>query len=200
MIALIDQEPAQEVKHIWYDVCNCESCLDEAAKVDDDEDLSKKRKSSQQKLKRMYEKGDPIVGLLGEPLRKFDYYVMYQKVEPSQPPSPLHNPPSSPHKPPSTKSTFQFDADEYEENHASQNQNQETPTEFSKSDIKQYFTFDDVTPSKWRERSTKMLTWHNAELQYYATDIVIKRFLTRPQEHLKDLYHSLGEYRQLQIQ
>ncbi|GJZ87937.1 putative zinc finger, CCHC-type containing protein [Tanacetum coccineum] len=59
-------EPAQEVKHIWWDVCNCESCLDEAAKIDDDEDLPKKRKSSQQKLKRRYEKGDPAVGLLGE--------------------------------------------------------------------------------------------------------------------------------------
>ncbi|GJT38604.1 hypothetical protein Tco_0938469 [Tanacetum coccineum] len=47
MITPTDQEPAQEVKHIWWDVCNCESCLDEAAKIDDDEDLPKKRKSSQ---------------------------------------------------------------------------------------------------------------------------------------------------------
>ncbi|GJU87400.1 hypothetical protein Tco_1294946 [Tanacetum coccineum] len=45
MITPTDQEPAQEVKHIWWDVCNCESCLDEAAKIDDDEDLPKKRKS-----------------------------------------------------------------------------------------------------------------------------------------------------------
>ncbi|GKB76449.1 hypothetical protein Tco_0943344 [Tanacetum coccineum] len=73
MITPTDQEPAQEVKHIWWDVCNCESCLDEAAKIDDDdEDLPKKRKSSQQKLKRRYEKGDPTVGLLGEPSGKFD--------------------------------------------------------------------------------------------------------------------------------
>ncbi|GJX99344.1 hypothetical protein Tco_0356363 [Tanacetum coccineum] len=55
MITPTDQEPAQEVKHIWWDVCNCESCLDEAAKIDDDEDLPKKRKSSQQKLKRSHE-------------------------------------------------------------------------------------------------------------------------------------------------
>ncbi|GJS92676.1 putative zinc finger, CCHC-type containing protein [Tanacetum coccineum] len=31
-------------------------------------------------------------------------------------------------------------------------------------------------------------------------DVVIKRFLTRLQGHLRDWYHSLGEYRQLQIQ
>ncbi|GKA06091.1 putative reverse transcriptase domain-containing protein [Tanacetum coccineum] len=83
MITPTDQEPAQEIKHIWWDVCNCESCLDETAKIDDDdEDLPKKRKSSQQKLKRRYEKGDPTVGLLGEPSGKFDYYVLYPKEEP----------------------------------------------------------------------------------------------------------------------
>nr|GEZ49990.1 putative zinc finger, CCHC-type [Tanacetum cinerariifolium] len=103
MITPTDQEPAQEIKHTWWDVCNCEGCLDEAAKIDDDdEDLLKKRKSSQRKLKRRYEK----------------------------------------------------------------------------------------------------------ELQYYTIDVVIKRFLTRLQGRLRDWlqgrlrdwYHSLGEYRQLQIQ
>ncbi|GJZ87949.1 hypothetical protein Tco_0659731, partial [Tanacetum coccineum] len=67
MITPTDQEPAQEVKHILCGVCNCESCLDEAVQIDDDEDLSKKQKSSQQKLKRRYEKGNPTIGLLGEP-------------------------------------------------------------------------------------------------------------------------------------
>ncbi|GJR02319.1 hypothetical protein Tco_0525303 [Tanacetum coccineum] len=52
MITPTDQEPDQKVKQIWWDVCNCESFLDEAAKIDDDEDLPKKRKSSQQKLKK----------------------------------------------------------------------------------------------------------------------------------------------------
>nr|GFB15703.1 putative zinc finger, CCHC-type [Tanacetum cinerariifolium] len=53
MIIPTDQEPAQEIKHIWWDVCIYEGCLDEAAKIDDDdEDLPKKRKSSQRKLKR----------------------------------------------------------------------------------------------------------------------------------------------------
>ncbi|GKA69217.1 putative zinc finger, CCHC-type containing protein, partial [Tanacetum coccineum] len=346
-------------------------CLDEAAKIDDDcKDLPKKRKSSQQKLKRRYEKGDPTVGLLGEPSGKFDYYVLYPKAEPSQPLSPPHKTPPSPHKPPPTsppppklspynqkalsilhqdspvfpitkdpscsysqeyeqefpaltafehldsrtkhdwkikkpnnyrsnwackhnqlpstpfvgvsfdpqslpqsytyttspsiniwaseqrrlkpstkkkptfsqesqsiadvvastktpdvlpiqkdyeefdnvesfehlfmaepenvESTVQFDAEEYEEHQ--ENPNQETPTEFPKSDIKQYFTFDDVPPSKWHERSIEMLTWCTAELQYYTIDVVIKRFLTRLQGRLRDWYHSLGEYRQLQIQ
>ncbi|GKA55894.1 hypothetical protein Tco_0754966, partial [Tanacetum coccineum] len=40
------------------------------------------------------------VGLLGEPSRKFDYYVLYPKAEPSQPLSPPHKTPPSPHKPP----------------------------------------------------------------------------------------------------
>ncbi|GJS01532.1 hypothetical protein Tco_0318040 [Tanacetum coccineum] len=52
MITPTDQEPDQKVKQIWWDVCNCESFLDEAAKIDDDEDLPKKRKSSQQKLQK----------------------------------------------------------------------------------------------------------------------------------------------------
>ncbi|GKC69129.1 hypothetical protein Tco_1115012, partial [Tanacetum coccineum] len=91
-----------------------------------------------------------------------------------------------------------FDAEDYEEHQ--ENPNQETPTEFPKSDIKQYFTFDDVPPSKWRERSIEMLMWYTAELQYYTLDVVIKRFLTRLQGRLSDWYHSLGEYHQLQIQ
>ncbi|GKC45396.1 putative reverse transcriptase domain, viral movement protein [Tanacetum coccineum] len=87
-------------------------------------------------------------------------------------------------EPENAESTVQFDAEEYEEHH--ENPNQETPTEFPKSDIKQYFTFDDVPPSKWRERSIEMLTWCTAELQYYTIDVVIKRFLTRLQGCLKD--------------
>ncbi|GJX37233.1 hypothetical protein Tco_0250536 [Tanacetum coccineum] len=78
------------------------SCLDKATKIDDDEDLPKKRKSSQQKLKRKYEKGNPTVRLLGEPSGKFDYYALYLKAEPSQPPSPPHKTPPSPHKTPPT--------------------------------------------------------------------------------------------------
>ncbi|GJR02268.1 putative zinc finger, CCHC-type containing protein [Tanacetum coccineum] len=101
-------------------------------------------------------------------------------------------------EPENVESTVQFDAEDYEEHQ--ENPNQETPTEFPKSDIKQYFTFDDIPPSKWRERSIEMLTWCTAELQYYTIDVVIKRFLTRLQGHLRDWYHSLGEYRQLQIQ
>ena len=36
-----------------------------------------RKKSSQQSLKERYEAGDPEVDLLGEPSRKFDYYVFY---------------------------------------------------------------------------------------------------------------------------
>lgn len=96
------------------------------------------------------------------------------------------------------ETTEQFDPDEYM---ASQNnQNQEDPIEFPKSDIKQYFTFDDIPPSKWRERSIEMLTWFTTEMQYYSIDTVIKRFVTRLQGRLRDWYQSLGEYRQLQLQ
>nr|GEY42030.1 putative zinc finger, CCHC-type [Tanacetum cinerariifolium] len=168
MITPTDQEHAQEVKHIWLDVCNCESWLDEAAKIDDDEDLPRKRESSQQKLKRRYEKGDPIVGLLGEPSEKFDYYVLYPKAEPIIKPQmdyeEFDNAESFEHlfiaKPENAESTVQFDAEEYEEHQ--ENPNQGTPTEFPKSDIKQYFTFDDVPPSKWCEKSIEMLTWCTA--------------------------------------
>ncbi|GJR07945.1 hypothetical protein Tco_0790597 [Tanacetum coccineum] len=103
-------------------------------------------------------------------------------------------------EPKNAKSTVHFDVEEYEEHQ--ENPNQETPTEFPKSDIKQYFTFDDVPPSKWRERSIEYA--HKivvrAELHIIPIDEVIKRFLTRLQGRLKDWYHSLGEYRQLQIQ
>ncbi|GJR48873.1 putative zinc finger, CCHC-type containing protein [Tanacetum coccineum] len=57
-------------------------------------------------------------------------------------------------EPENAESTVQFDAEDYEEHQ--ENLNQETPTEFPKSDIKQYFTFDDVPPSKWRKRSIEM--------------------------------------------
>ncbi|GJZ87935.1 putative reverse transcriptase domain, viral movement protein [Tanacetum coccineum] len=101
-------------------------------------------------------------------------------------------------EPENAESTVQFDSEDYEEHQ--ENPNQETPTKFPKSDIKQYFTFDDIPPSKWHERSIEMLTWCTAELQYYTINVVIKRFLTRLQGRLRDWYHSVGEYRQIQIQ
>ncbi|GLT94291.1 hypothetical protein SLE2022_120390 [Rubroshorea leprosula] len=44
------------------------------------------KKSSQQELKENFERGDPSVGLLGESLGKFDYYVKYfpQEISASQ--------------------------------------------------------------------------------------------------------------------
>jgi hypothetical protein len=44
---------------------------------------SKRKKTSQQELQERYEVGDPEVDLLGEPLEKFDSYVIYSKSKPS---------------------------------------------------------------------------------------------------------------------
>nr|GFC61835.1 hypothetical protein [Tanacetum cinerariifolium] len=67
-------------------------------------------------------------------------------------------------EPENAESTVQFDAEDYEENQ--ENPNQETPTGFPKSDIKQYFTFDDVPPSKWCKRSIEMLTCRTTVLYH----------------------------------
>ncbi|KAI3795687.1 hypothetical protein L1987_38344 [Smallanthus sonchifolius] len=61
-----------------YDVCNYRSCLEEADRVEYDEDIPKKKKGSQRSPKTRYEVGDPSIGLLGEPSGKFDYYVLYE--------------------------------------------------------------------------------------------------------------------------
>ncbi|KAI3795686.1 hypothetical protein L1987_38343 [Smallanthus sonchifolius] len=67
-----------KTEHFPYDVCNCRSCLEDADRVEYDEDIPKKKKGSQRSLKKRYEAGDPSVGLLGEPSGKFDYYVLYE--------------------------------------------------------------------------------------------------------------------------
>lgn len=82
-------------------------------------------------------------------------------------------------EPETAESTVQFDPDDYEPNRQNDNL-----TSVPRSDIKQQFTFDDIPPSKWRERSIEMVTWCAAELQYYTIDVVIKRFLTRIQGRL----------------
>ncbi|KAJ0893699.1 putative transcription factor interactor and regulator CCHC(Zn) family [Helianthus annuus] len=82
---------------------------------------------------------------------------------------------------------------------ASQTSPQTTERAPPNTDSKQQFTFDDVLPAKWRDRSIEMLTWCTAELQYYSIDMVIKRFLARCQGRLRDWYVSLGEYRQTNI-
>lgn len=67
----------------------------------------KNKKSPQQLLQDRYEKGDPEVGLLGEPSGKFDFYVLYPKnrpdfdpIFPTPPPDDWGEKPSPP--PPST--------------------------------------------------------------------------------------------------
>nr|AHN13809.1 movement protein [Aristotelia chilensis virus 1] len=59
--------------HKYFDTCDCSSCYSTCSEYDD---LPKKT-SSQKELKQRFENGDSLVGLLGEPSGKFDYYVNY---------------------------------------------------------------------------------------------------------------------------
>ncbi|KAI3671759.1 hypothetical protein L1987_87139 [Smallanthus sonchifolius] len=77
MFMMQPEKTQNKTEHFPYDVCNCDSCLEEADKVEYDEDFPKK-KGSQRSLKKRYEAGDPCVVLLGEPSGKFDYYVLYE--------------------------------------------------------------------------------------------------------------------------
>ncbi|KAL4579646.1 hypothetical protein LXL04_015802 [Taraxacum kok-saghyz] len=89
--------------------------------------------------------------------------------------------------------------DEMDSNYSSK-PNQSPDKAFPRSDSKIFFTFDDIGPSKWCDRSFEMLSWMTAELQFYSIYMVIKRLLSRLQGRLLDWYNSLGEYRQLTIQ
>ncbi|KAK1413226.1 hypothetical protein QVD17_34997 [Tagetes erecta] len=96
------EAPAQ-TPHNPFDVCDCQDCLDEAYKLEyEEEDNQRKKKGSQFTLKQRYEAGDPTVGLLGEPSGKFDYYVLYGDSKPKpkppkpSPPPPLKHPPTPP--------------------------------------------------------------------------------------------------------
>ncbi|KAI3797718.1 hypothetical protein L1987_32981 [Smallanthus sonchifolius] len=64
-------------EHFSYDIYNCKPCLEEADRIEYDEDAPKNKKGSQKSLKKRYEASDPSVRFLGEPLGKFDYYVLY---------------------------------------------------------------------------------------------------------------------------
>ncbi|KAK1432020.1 hypothetical protein QVD17_08893 [Tagetes erecta] len=96
------EAPAQ-TSHNPFDICDCQDCLDEAYKLEyEEEDNQRKKKGSQFTLKQRYEAGDPTVGLLGEPSGKFDYYVLYGDSKPKpkppkpSPPPPLKHPPTPP--------------------------------------------------------------------------------------------------------
>uniref|UniRef100_A0A251U066 Uncharacterized protein n=1 Tax=Helianthus annuus TaxID=4232 RepID=A0A251U066_HELAN len=89
-------QPAEE-PHFPFDVCDCQECLDEAYELEYKEETKrKKKKGSQNALKKRYEAGDPNVGLLGEPSGKFDYYVLYGDSKPK----PKQTQPSRPRHPP----------------------------------------------------------------------------------------------------
>ncbi|GKB73509.1 hypothetical protein Tco_0934921 [Tanacetum coccineum] len=178
MITPTDQEPAQEVKHIWWDVYNCESCLDEAAKIDDDEDLPKKQKSSQQKLKRSQAYLSSRIRSLESIINELHFKIqeLHREIIQIIQTSPTTQPSSSISQKEAEMKNLKNQLQDLERQHK-----QKRITSF----------IDDP----WRLPSTPFV-----ELQYYTIDVVIKRFLTRLQGRLKDWYHSLSEYRQLQIQ
>ncbi|KAF5785985.1 hypothetical protein HanRHA438_Chr10g0447441 [Helianthus annuus] len=83
--------------HFPFDVCDCQECLDEANELQyKEENKNKKKKGSQNALKKRYEVGDPNIGLFGEPSGKFDYYVLYGDSKPK----PKQTKPSKPRRPP----------------------------------------------------------------------------------------------------
>ncbi|GJW78502.1 hypothetical protein Tco_0140184 [Tanacetum coccineum] len=71
-IGICLQTPQEE--HISYDVCFCESCLDEA-RILEEEPLNKVRRSN--KPKRSRQRSEERWSTLGEPSGKWDYYVRY---------------------------------------------------------------------------------------------------------------------------
>ena len=75
-------KPPTDDWHKWYDptACNCKLCLQWS---DEKENQLKRRKKklSQQKLKKRYKDGNPMAGLLGEHNGNFDYYVTYNTLK-----------------------------------------------------------------------------------------------------------------------
>ncbi|GJX25639.1 hypothetical protein Tco_0231935 [Tanacetum coccineum] len=71
-IGICLQAPQEE--HISYDVCFCESCLNEA-RILEEEPLNKVRRSN--KPKRSRQRSSEKWSTLGEPSGKWDYYVRY---------------------------------------------------------------------------------------------------------------------------
>ncbi|KAH9763309.1 hypothetical protein KPL70_001121 [Citrus sinensis] len=64
-----------------------------------------------------------------------------------------------------------------------------------------WFTFDDIPPTKWRERLQELSDW--IDLQLLAPDAtthsVLREFSTRFTGSLRDWFDSLGQYRQLKF-
>ncbi|KAH9801842.1 hypothetical protein KPL71_001175 [Citrus sinensis] len=64
-----------------------------------------------------------------------------------------------------------------------------------------WFTFDDIPPTKWRERLQELSDW--IDLQMLAPDAttqsVLREFSTRFTGSLRDWFDSLGQYRQLKF-
>ncbi|KAL6956252.1 hypothetical protein U1Q18_041293 [Sarracenia purpurea var. burkii] len=100
------QQGRDEEGHIWWDVCDCDDCFRSQQEAEYGIELerecepkprekcpekkqrsqSKKKQYTYREMKELYDKGDPSVGLLGEPTGKFDFLVWYGK--PSTPVTP----------------------------------------------------------------------------------------------------------------
>ncbi|KAI3742416.1 hypothetical protein L1987_60097 [Smallanthus sonchifolius] len=59
MFMILHVKTPRKTEHFQCDVCNFKACLEEADRVEYDEDIPKKKKGSQKSLKRRYEAGDP---------------------------------------------------------------------------------------------------------------------------------------------
>ncbi|GLU07452.1 hypothetical protein SLE2022_244110 [Rubroshorea leprosula] len=73
------QETFEQVKELLEKLMS--SRVITIVKISSKESSQMAKKSSQQELKENFEQGDPSVGLLGESLEKFDYYVKYSSSE-----------------------------------------------------------------------------------------------------------------------
>lgn len=101
-----------ESGHISWDVCDCDECYEDNMF---EEEKPKKKKTTQQKLRERYERGDPEVYLLGEPSGKFYYYVLYPREKPSFPTASLIAPKPSWSDIPEPSSRAQRDDDSWKE-------------------------------------------------------------------------------------
>ncbi|GFS40083.1 hypothetical protein Acr_00g0066630 [Actinidia rufa] len=100
------QQGRDEEGHNWWDVCDCDDCFQSQQEAEygidperecepkprekcpekKERSKSKKKQYTYREMKELYDKGDPSVGLLGEPTGKFDFLVWYGK--PSTPVTP----------------------------------------------------------------------------------------------------------------
>ncbi|KAH9752728.1 hypothetical protein KPL71_014816 [Citrus sinensis] len=92
-----------------------------------------------------------------------------------------------------------------EEMHESSATNHPPPTQTNppshKSSNGPWFTFDDLSSHKWRDRLNEMSAWIDLQMLRpgATTQSVLREFATRFTGALRDWFDSLGQYRQLQF-